>query len=182
MSRAVAVLALVFSGLAGCQSEVPPEMVEAEIVAAGRYEIEQGQPRVVDPDTRIPCRLGAIFGVDYRITSRDGSRGLLPVTLRWTHPEIEVPAWRPSPVETPAGGSTLRIEAGESAVIGRALWSIAEPGELVAGRYVFEIRLQPAGGTDAATPADSGPRAQGSAAGRPAEVVLSQAFELVDCP
>lgn len=133
---------LVALGIVACEAPIDPAMVEAEVVAFGQYTLGDGQPELVTPGPSVPCRLGQVFGVEYRISTRDGSSGPVPVELRWTHPRLESEEGRPPRFETRIDQSPPEIARGGSAMFGRALWSFEEPHDLVEGRYEFEVRTR----------------------------------------
>jgi hypothetical protein len=158
-SRGLSLVVLVALGVAACEARIDPAMVEAEVVAFGQYTLGDGQPELVTPGQSVPCRLGQVIGVEYRLSTRDGSTGPVPVELRWTHPKLDGEQGRPPRVETPIDQSTPEIARGRSAVFGRALWSFEAPGDLVEGRYAFEVRTRD-----------------------PDALLLTRAFDVEGCP
>lgn len=135
---ATAVLAL--GCLVSCGAEIDPDRVEAIAVAAGRFEVAERGPVLVEEGERIRCAPGVVFGVDYRVSVEGGGAGILPVSFWWVHPEFAIPSEKLWGTETPARPSNPRLARGEPALSGRALWSLDDPEERVDGGYRFEIR------------------------------------------
>lgn len=128
--------------LLGCQPQVEPSTITAEVVAYGEFEIRGGLPVLAKQATLIECEQGKIFGVDYRIEVADGDYGSLPVSIRWVHPNLAVPSLRLWGPETRVQSEGLEVNRRESGVDGRGLWSLDHVDELVSGRYEFQIRRE----------------------------------------
>lgn len=137
---------------------IKPEELKVSILRFGEYEIVEGRSVHVRESPDIPCELGRIFGVDYRLEFPKGASGPIPVSFRWVHPRLEIPRLAIRGTESSGGMSNPIAPRGASQVESRSLWSIDHPEELVPGRYEFQIRSSD----------DSG-------------VLASQVFELVGC-
>ena len=145
--------------LVGCQTEVLEEEVRVGLVEFGRYEIRDGRTQLASITQRIPCELDTIFGIVFRVEAGERSAGVVPVDIRWRHPKLDVPSRGLSGTESPPGIPQLEIPKPGAAAMGRVLWTLEHPRELVAGRYTFEMRLPTSG-----------------------QALLLQAFDVEDCP
>ena len=145
-------IAALMAGAVGCTGEIDPERVEARALAAGRFEVAEGGPRLVEAGTRIACAPGVVFGVDYRVEVESGGGGTLPISFWWIHPEFAIPSKKLWGRETAARAANPKLARGERVMDGRALWTLEDPDERVDGEYRFEIRRATEGAPILAVP------------------------------
>ena len=134
------VTGVVTGALGACQAEISPESVSATIISAGRFEIEDGLPVLVEPTQTIACQEGVLFGADYRVATQSGQKGRLPIEFRWRHPELAIPARKLWGTESAASPPNPVLTKEGEALVGRALWTLGHPDERVSGRYELQIR------------------------------------------
>jgi len=145
-------------GLAACAASAPepgrPVIPSAQVVEAGVFTIGAPLGRVTAPNTgsgsvgvvdplrdpvlqsptrRIPARLGIRFGLRFRVDSRGGA-SILRVRVRVLHP----PLVGRDGVSRTVDEWDMDVNAGLPRYTG---WAFDEPGELVAGRWTFQILL-----------------------------------------
>ena len=127
----------------GCVAEVDPASIQGVAISAGRYEIQNGLPTLVEATSEIGCEPGTIFGVDYRLDVAPGQGGVVPVEFRWSHPELNVPSKKLWGTESPARMPNPSLPKGQTSIFGQALWTLEHLDERVSGKFEFIIRTLP---------------------------------------